>query len=141
MTAIEGGCLCGAVRYVARTEPLVVRACWCRVCQYLASGNATINLAFPSDAVTITGVLQDYPSTADSGRRMHRRFCPHCGVHVVSQAEERPQLVVLRAGTLDDPELAIADALIWTASAPGWAQLDPKLPHFKGQPPVPSTTR
>ena len=47
---------------------------------------------------------------------------------------------VARAGTLDDPELAIADALIWTASAPGWAQLDPKLPHFKGQPPVPSTT-
>ena len=61
MTMIEGGCLCGAVRYVARAEPLVIRACWCRVCQYIAAGNATVNLAFPSDAVTTTGELRDYP--------------------------------------------------------------------------------
>ena len=141
MTMIEGGCLCAAVRYVARAEPLVVRACWCRVCQYIAAGNATVNLAFPSDAVTITGQLRDYPSTADSGRRMHRRFCPACGVHVSSQAEERPQLIVVRAGTLDDPEIAVAQALIWTASAPSWAHSDPDLPHFEGQPPAPVVTR
>ena len=65
-----------------------------------------------SDAVTIAGELRDYPSTADSGRRMHWRFCPTCGVHVFSQAEERPHLVVVRAGTLDDPEIAVAQALI-----------------------------
>ena len=111
------------------------------MCQYIAAGNATVNLAFASDAVTITGQLRDYPSTADSGRRMHRRFCPACGVHVFSQAEERPHLVVVRAGTLDDPEIAIAQALIWTASAPSWAHIDPDLSHFEGQPPAPVVTR
>jgi hypothetical protein len=137
-TAIEGGCLCGAVRYRARAAPLVVRACWCRVCQYFAAGNATINVAFPSDAVTVVGELRDFPSAADSGRHMHRRFCPVCGVHVFSAAEERPHLVIVRAGTLDDPEIAAAQALIWTASAPRWAHLDPDLPHFEGQPPPPT---
>ena len=134
---IKGGCLCGAVRYTAAAEPLVIRACWCRVCQFFASGNATINLAFPSDAVTITGELRDYPSNADSGRRMHRRFCPTCGVQLFSEAEERPQIIVVRAGTLDDPSLVVPQGAIWTASAPAWARIDPDLPHFEGQPPAP----
>ena len=141
MTKIEGGCLCGAVRYTASAEPLVVRACWCRVCQYFAAGNATINLAFPSESISITGELSDYPSTADSGHRMHRRFCPVCGVHVTSEAEERPHLVVVRAGTLDDPELAAPRGTIWTKSAPRWAHIDPELPRFEGQPPPPATKR
>ena len=138
MTPIEGGCLCGAVRWVARAEPLVMRACWCRVCQYFASGNATVNLAFPSDALTIHGALTDYPSRADSGNRMHRRFCPTCGVHLFSAAEERPHLVIVRAGTLDDPSRVHIEAEIWTDSAPAWARHDPNVPHFAGQPPPPA---
>jgi hypothetical protein len=137
MAKIEGGCLCGAVRYEASVEPLAVRACWCRVCQYFASGNAAINLAFPTETVKLTGELRDYPSTADSGRHMHRRFCPVCGVHVLSAAEERPHLLIIRAGTLDDPDLARSSAVIWTASAPSWARIDPDVPHFEGQPPPP----
>lgn len=135
---IEGGCLCGAVRYVATAEPMVVRACWCRVCQYFGSGNATNNLAFAKDAVTISGKLQDYPSTADSGRKMHRGFCPTCGVHVTSEAEERPHMIIIRGGTLDDTALGKVQASIWTKSAPRWAVIDPHLPQFEGQPPAPA---
>jgi hypothetical protein len=136
-TNIEGGCLCGAVRYKATAAPMTVRACWCRVCQYFACGNASIGLAFPRQAVTITGETRDYPSTADSGSHMHRRFCPTCGVHLFSEAEERPQTIFVRAGTLDDPRIAVPQANIWTASAPAWAHLDPGLPHFERQPPPP----
>ncbi|MDO9319095.1 MAG: GFA family protein [Gammaproteobacteria bacterium] len=135
MIKIEGGCLCGAVRYVASAEPIVSRVCWCRVCQYLASGNATVNLVFPAEAITITGELRDYPSIADSGRHMHRRFCPNCGVHVLSGSEERSDLVVVRVGTLDTPENVALDSHIWTSSAPHWALLDPDLPQFETQPP------
>jgi hypothetical protein len=138
VSVIRGGCLCGAVRYEARAEPLVMRACWCRVCQYFASGNATINVAFPTEAMTITGELRDYASAADSGRRMHRRFCPACGVHLFSEAEERPQMIVVRAGTLDDPSIVALQGNIWTKSAPKWAHFDPALPCFEGQPPPPS---
>jgi hypothetical protein len=138
---IKGGCLCGAVRFTARAEPIVMRACWCRVCQYFASGNATINVVFPTEAVAITGELRDFASAADSGRRMHRRFCPLCGVHMFSAAEERPQLLIVRAGTLDDPSVVKPAAAIWTASAPAWAHIDPDLPHFEGQPPAPPVAK
>ncbi len=132
---IEGGCLCGSVRYNSDAKPIVMRACWCRLCRYIAAGNATINLAFPSDSFTISGELRDYPSTADSGHRMHRRFCPTCGVHLFSEAEERSHLIIVRAGTLDKPELVELDAHIWTEEAPDWAYLDPEICQFERQPP------
>jgi hypothetical protein len=58
-----------------------------------------------------------------------------------SEAEERPHLLVVRAGTLDDPEIAVADAVIWTALAPSWAHIDPRVPHFEGQPSAPVVTK
>jgi len=36
---------------------------------------------------------------------MHRRFCARCGVHLFSEAEVRPHLIFVRAGTLDDPNI------------------------------------
>ncbi len=141
MKPIEGGCLCGAVRYIANAEPIMTRSCWCRVCQYLASGNATVNVVFPSNAVTITGELKDYASTADSGSRMHRRFCPTCGTQMFSEAEARPHLIIIRAGTLDDPEIARSSGVIWTRSAPSWGYIDPGVPHFEGQPPAPAPAK
>ena len=136
-TAIQGGCLCGAVRFVASAEPVVARLCWCRLCQYYGSGNATLNLAFARDAVNLSGELADYASIADSGNHMHRRFCPRCGTQVTSEAEERPHLIVLRAGTLDDPSIVSPQMQIWTSQAPSWVQFDQALPQFPGQAPPP----
>lgn len=137
MNTLSGGCLCGSVRYTLDAAPLTVRACWCRVCQYVAAGNASINLAFVKDALQITGELRDYVSIAASGNHMHRHFCPICGVHLFSEAEERPNLVVIRAGTLDSDEAVAPVAAIWTASAPRWARMDPALQQYEGQPPPP----
>ena len=137
--AITGGCLCGAVRFaVAADEPLGVRQCWCRVCQYLGAGSGTVNVIFPKEAVTVSGPLTDYVSTADSGSVMHRRFCARCGTPVFSEAEPRPGQIIVRAGCLDDPEVARPGAIIWTKSAPGWACFDPALPRVEGQPAPPT---
>lgn len=138
MEKIKGGCLCGSVRYESTAKPIMTRACWCRTCQHLASGNSTVNMVFATEAVSITGELGDFESTADSGNKMHRKFCPKCGVHLFSQAEVRPHILIIRAGTLDNPKDVKIDALIWTSSAPVWAYLDPSIPHFEKQPPAPT---
>jgi hypothetical protein len=135
MTLITGGCLCRQVRFEVTAPPIAMRLCWCRDCQYFASGNATVNMVFPSEAVKIHGELRDYPSVADSGARMHRRFCPNCGTHVFSAAESRPHLLIIRNGALDDTELLEPSATIWTESAPEWAWIDETLPRHAGQPP------
>ena len=132
---ITGGCLCGAVRYTIDAEPITTRLCWCRVCQYFATGNAAVSVCFPSSKSSISGETRDYGSTADSGNRMHRRFCPTCGTHLFSEAELRPHLLFVRAGTLDDPSVARPEATIWTSQAPKWACLDENLPNWSGQAP------
>jgi len=141
MGKTKGGCLCGAVRYTVDSDPIVTRACWCKLCQKFAAGNATINLAFPTNAITITGQLQVFESIADSDNTMHRRFCPICGTHLFSEAAERPHMIVVRAGTLDNSEQIAIGGIIWTSEAPPWAYLDPNVPHFEGQPPAPVVTK
>lgn len=137
MLPITGGCLCGAVRYTVTGEPLAVRTCWCRLCQYLGGGTATVNICFPADAVTMNGALAWHDSIADSGSAMRRGFCPACGTPVVSNAAPRPHLTFLRGGTLDDPAIARPQATIWTEAAPDWACIDPAIPrHDRQLPPV-----
>jgi hypothetical protein len=93
------------VRYRINAAPIVTRMCWCRVCQYIAAGNATVNVCFPSNAITVEGEPRDFRSIADSGNVMHRRFCSNCGTHLFSEAESRPHLIFVRVGTLDDREI------------------------------------
>ena len=132
---VTGGCLCRQVRYRITAAPIVTRVCWCRLCQYLGAGSSTVNVCFPSNAITIEGEMKDYSNVADSGNVMHRRFCPSCGTALFSEAEARPHLLFVRAGTLDDPEVAKPSATIWTSQAPTWACLDSTLPQIERQPP------
>jgi hypothetical protein len=132
---ITGGCLCRAVRYRISAAPIATRVCWCRLCQYLGAGSGTVNACFPADALSVDGELRDFPSVADSGNVMHRRFCPRCGTQVFSAAEARPPLIFVRAGTLDDPEVVRPAATIWTSQAPTWACIDATLPQAAAQPP------
>jgi hypothetical protein len=134
--AIAGGCLCGAVRYDVKAEaPLGARYCWCRVCQYLGCGTGAVSAAFRTEDVAVSGPLTGYVCQADSGSTMRRRFCSRCGTPVFSEAAQRPDVIFVRAGTLDDPNLAAPTATIWSRSAPKWACFDPDLPKIEGQPP------
>jgi len=136
--AITGGCLCGAVRYRASSAPVLARSCWCRTCQYLAAGNATVNAMFRADTVQVEGETRDYASAADSGNIIHRRFCPACGTPMFAAAEVRPHLLIVRVGTLDDPAAVQPAMTIWTVSKPPWGCLDEDLPGFPRQPPPPA---
>ena len=136
MSERSGSCLCGQVSYRLTAEPVIARICWCRDCQHIAA-NGTVNALFPSSAIEITGNLSEYTSTADSGHQVRRRFCPQCGCHLFADSTGRPQLTVVRVGTLHDPSSIKPVANIWSTSAPAWACLDPNLERIEAQPPPP----
>ncbi|SFR80114.1 GFA family protein [Sphingomonas jatrophae] len=137
MTLRTGGCLCGAVRIEVDADPLVVRTCWCRLCQALGAGSATVNAAFPADKVTTTGEVRWHDSVADSGNRMRRGFCPACGTPLFSAAESRPHLAVIRVGAFDERDDLAPQMTIWTDAAPAWACISETIPAHSAQvPPV-----
>ena len=91
--------------------------------------------AFRTAGFKVTGKMSDFSSVADSGNRMHRRFCPTCGTPLFSEAEARAHLVFVRVGTFDDPNLASPSMTIWTSSAPRWACINASLSRVEKQPP------
>jgi hypothetical protein len=140
--AIAGGCLCGSVRFSIDSPPIGARMCWCRDCQRIASGSATVNVLFDSQSVTYTGDFSTYSMIADSGNKVERGFCPMCGSQLYSKTVDPVGLPMrVRSGTLDDADLIAPQAVIWADSAPKWALLDPELPHFPAGPPAPLANR
>lgn len=132
--ARTGQCRCGAIRYRVDAEPIAVRLCWCRDCQYWACGNAAFNLIVPRAALRVEGEPRHWECIADSGNHMRRSFCGECGTQLFSGSEENADRIVVRVGTLDDAGDIRPQAAIWTDSAPAWAAIDPAIPSFPRQP-------
>lgn len=125
-----GGCRCGAIRFRYQGKPVATRLCWCRDCQYWASGNATMNVIVTQAGLGVEGAPSHFDSVADSGHHMRRSFCAACGTALFSQSLENTEFIVVRVGALDQPDGIRPDCVIWTSSAPAWATFDPALLAF-----------
>jgi hypothetical protein len=132
---IEGGCLCGKVRYSGEAEPAFVGVCHCRNCQK-ASGTAfSVAVAVPTPALSIQGTLKTFEDRGHSGKRLYRRFCPECGSSVTDEAEAMPNVTMILAGTLDDSSWVKPTIEIYRDSAQPWVQLSGDRPRFPKMPP------
>lgn len=138
MTQRSGKCLCGAVEFTLRADPLVVRVCWCRDCQHLAA-NGTVNMLVATESLSVSGALSEHSKKANSGNEITRQFCPNCGTHLFARSDARPQFRVVRVGNLEDPSSIRPDMNIWSSSAPAWACLDMALERVEQQPVPPGT--
>lgn len=129
------GCLCGQVRVAINGEPVRVRTCWCRACQYWGAGNGTTNAAYRTKDIEISGDVRWYESVADSGNEVKRGFCAVCGTPMFTGNVAFTDFLAIRVGALDDPSSVTPTEIIWTDAAPKWAHFDPALPLSEGQPP------
>ncbi|WP_269930107.1 GFA family protein [Aminobacter sp. HY435] len=121
----EGGCMCGAVRYVAVGAPVNERICHCHSCQKAIGAAFNARLMFRAEAVSLSGPFK----TANSSPNVQRGFCPECGTTVFSGRESAGVLAVT-SGSLDDPEQFRPTMHIWISSRQPWLKLDDGLPRF-----------
>jgi hypothetical protein len=134
-SGLTGSCLCGAIRYSISVPVTELRACHCTHCQKTSGAAGSVNAPLPSEAFKLTqGTPKRYAARADSGRTLYRYFCGDCGAPIYSQRETAPGMVVVRAGTFDNPGPMKITANIWTASARPWAHIDPASQQVAGQP-------
>ena len=127
MATISGGCLCGKIRYSTDAAPKFVSLCHCRDCQKFTGSAFAAVIALPKAAVAVTGTMKGFSKRGDSGKPIERFFCPDCGTSLMDEAETVAGLVMIFAGTLDDPSWVKPTSQIYCASAQPWLRLDPGM--------------
>jgi hypothetical protein len=124
MPTITGGCLCGKIRYRTDAAPKFVSLCHCRDCQKFTGSAFAAVIAWPKAAVAVTGTPKGFAKHGDSGKPIERFFCPDCGASIMDEAQALPGMVMIAAGTLDDPSWVQPASQIYCASAQPWVRFD-----------------
>lgn len=118
----EGGCLCGAIRYRVKGNPLRASVCHCTDCQRRTGSAFATIVWFEEENVELTGDgLTTYEHRNDESNRWRRsHFCNRCGTTVMWTADHRPGVRMIMVGTLDDPNWVKIAMHTWTRSAHHW---------------------
>ena len=128
----QGGCHCGAVRYMISGEPRHVALCHCSDCRKSAGAPAVAWAAFAEGEFNL---LQGELTTFNSSGSTMRSFCPKCGTGIAYRnADMLPGIVDIQAATLDDPDALPVQAQIQTAERLGWMAHLHELPQFERYP-------
>ena len=133
---IKGSCYCGTVKYELEGRLLRFVNCHCSDCRKFSGSAFAAVLAAESKGFRITageGNLVPYESSP--GKR--RCFCRTCGCHLFARVDARPELVLIRAGTLDDDPGLKPQMHIWVKAKAPWHELQDALPVYQeGLPPA-----
>ena len=83
--------------------------------------------------ILLRGLINSVSSVADIGRTKTGLFCPECGTRICNKPGSGA-LVVVKAGSLDNPNWFNPIAHIWTRSAQSWFPFADGLPKFEQAP-------
>ncbi|HEY6528836.1 MAG TPA: GFA family protein [Cellvibrionaceae bacterium] len=130
-----GGCGCGAIRYDITGEPLVSVDCQCRDCTHESGTGHASHLVFLRANISLSGEASEWTMTADSGNLKTRGFCPQCGSPVYMTFANNPDVMTVRAGSLDEPNRYTPQIVTYRSSAFTWDTINSALPGFEKMPP------
>jgi hypothetical protein len=128
MPVLEGGCLCGAVRYRVRGKPTNTMICHCRTCRRATGSPVVAWLTFASaDFEVTTGTLAEFRSTPP----VRRGFCRTCGTPLTYSHQESPDSIDVTTCSLDEPQAFPPTHHSWLSDDVGWVRFGDGLPAFQ----------
>ncbi len=123
---LEGGCLCGRMRYRIGDAPHHANYCHCRMCQRASGAPVVPWLTMASaDFAWTAGAPAVYCSSPGA----ERLFCGVCGTQLVFREIADPESLDVTLASLDDPVAVRPSHHIWTMSRIAWFDLADDLPH------------
>jgi hypothetical protein len=123
---LAGGCLCGAVRYVAEGEPFYETICHCSMCRRAAGAPMVAWFTVERGAFRF---VAGRPARFASSDRAERSFCGRCGTPLTFESRDLPAEVDVTIASLDDPEAVPPRDHTRTATQLGWVKLADGLPR------------
>ena len=132
--SLEGGCLCGAVRYRIHGDPLTLYACHCTDCQRQSGSAFGLSMIVArTDFEVVQGEPLALDLTTDDGRNRRPRLCGACGNRLYNESKVA-EVVVVRGGTVDGAATLRPIGHIWTRSAQPWVRIPEGALTYPGQP-------
>ena len=130
--SIQGGCLCGAVRFELTAPPLSAGYCHCSRCQR-RTGTAVSASAFiePGSLHWLQGedLIRGWLPPVDGAEKC---FCGDCGAHLFSRSRDGARIGIRMAAFDTDPGVRPSSRQ-YVASAACWEPIpDDGLPRFEG---------
>ena len=131
---LEGGCLCGRVRFRTSQAPMRTLSCHCKFCQRVTGSSFFSESMFLMDAVSFNGgTLSQYEHLSEgSKKKVFVHFCPNCGTTVSLTFERWPDVRGISRGCYDDPDAVTVSSHIWTQSAQTGTALPAGVECFSG---------
>lgn len=126
--SLQGGCLCGALRYEARGQPFNSTLCHCTDCRK-ASGAPALAWFSVKLADLHWGARQ--PRQFSSSVHAMRGFCPECGATLTWRDERWPDEIDIASASLDDPEQMPPADHTFVRSRLSWMNLHDGLPEYQ----------
>ncbi|KAK5045026.1 hypothetical protein LTR84_010174 [Exophiala bonariae] len=111
MAAIQGGCLCGNVRYEYTAEmvtgDIALKAfCNCKDCQKWGGAPGMANVVVPRETFQVTkGEPKTFDTVGGSGKINKHFFCADCGSSLYCELEVMGDKTAIKAGSLDQPDV------------------------------------
>ena len=126
MATMEGGCLCGGIRYRVSGDCGVTH-CHCIHCRKLGG---TAFVTWVEAARSNFDWLQGQPAEFTPRPGVTRSFCANCGSPLTYQNHEYPDSIDVTAGSLDDPSGLEPDDHVWFDRRLPWLQIGDDLPRY-----------
>ncbi|MCJ1417354.1 hypothetical protein MMC32_003697 [Xylographa parallela] len=137
-----GSCSCGAIKIELQGEPSIQALCHCHDCHKSTGSTYSTNFIWSkSDFKIVVGEPKVYEKISDSGNPVWKQFCGTCGCPMWTRSSVLPDMVVIKAGILEDGALAkFAPAVeTFTSRKPGWINSVEGAAQFAKMPPRPSS--
>jgi hypothetical protein len=127
---LEGGCLCGAIRYRLTGPSLFVSQCCCKDCQKATGTGHTTIVGIHNSQLALDGMPATYTNEGDTGGSVTRHFCGTCGGRLYTSGDLPGEYIMVQAGSLDDPNAVKPESVIYLKDAVAWDHFDPAIPKF-----------
>jgi hypothetical protein len=131
---LEGGCLCGGVRFRIHGKLGPAGFCHCAQCRRASGSAFAANAPVRAHYFEIASG-RDLVNEYESSPGKFRAFCRRCGSPVYSRRDTEPEIRRIRLGTLDGDPGRRPAAHVFVAEKAPWFEITDELPQFPAFPP------
>ena len=125
---LEGGCLCGEVRYRARGRSAHRMICHCKTCQK-AAGSPVV--AWVTFSTTSFDFVQGDPISFRSSPLVLRTFCGSCGTPLTYKHSKAAEAIDVTTCSFDEPDSLPPTHHSWLQDSVPWIRFGDRLPTYQ----------